>query len=179
MTIASLLTLGEISEIEAKRLEAGPYAEQPPLPEVTHQLIVAYLRAMAQDMSEPLRAAEAGVTLGWLLRGDTPFAESMLAGRRSVHGENEKIMFNLALGACGVPSEAIIEHLARDASDGTEAVAMGAAGALRVLLQDVMQADPIAPFLGRLEARAHTVGDESEAMTELLHFLATRPTGAL
>ena len=177
LTVASLLALGEVAEGEALRLGAGPYARRPPLSAENRELIEGCLEALALDLSAPLRAGEAAVSLGWLRRGDKGFAEALLGARSAVKGESEMVLFDLALGACGVASQAIIERLARDAADGNSTVSMGAAGALRILLEDVADADPLEPFLHRLEARAQGVGEEREALLGLLHFLATRPLG--
>ncbi len=177
MTMASMMVLDHVAEQEMTRLKMGPYSPASALPVETRRRIIDYLTTLADDLSQPLRAGQANLTLGWFVNGDSAHGARVLAQYAEVEGTDAEGIYVLAMGAAGVRSEAIIDTLGRLAAKGDSEMSSTAGASLSMLLTVWHEADPLAPYIDEIVARAAGDGEEASTLFTLLHSIARLPTG--
>ena len=159
--------------------ELGPYLPVPPLSRYVRTKLTILLLDLVNDWTEPERAGHAAVIAGWLSRGQRGLAETVFGLREQAPDDATRGIFDLALGACGVPAAGVQDLLARDAAAGEPELAECAGAALCALLDVAteMVDEALDPHVAAIRARIDVEGPHQAPLRAALHALATLPTG--
>jgi len=175
--IASLHALDEVGESALAEQHGGAYFTMPPFTDEVRGALLKYVLQFAGDLERPQLAGHAAIIAGRLGRGDRGLARALRSVREQATEDQARALYNLALGACGVSTEDIVDLLGRDAASGAPNLSAAAAVALSALFDTRAQAQPLAPLMEQLGARQALEGPQQQPLLDLLHRIATLPLG--
>ncbi len=155
----------------------GPYlASAAPSPATRTRLLNVALGVLQGAEDEHVRG-RAAAAAAWIARGDAGLAVVLRGLREGARGDGRALL-DLALGACGVPSEEVAKGLVDDALGADDSLREAALMGLRVLYDERLVSGPLAERVGGVEELASRDSPDGAQARELLRTLATLPLGS-
>jgi hypothetical protein len=178
VTAAAVALLSQVAAMAHREWELGPFFLMPPLGREVRYELARVLLPVVSQADHPALAVDAAAAVAWLLRGDASLAPALLNLRAFAAEPAHRATLDLALGALGVLSPAVITRLGEDVALGPPELSAAAAVAIRVAVDTYADARHFEPWLATIRARADLEGPQQAPVRELLQQLATLPLDA-
>lgn len=178
LQLATLSLLEPLAQRLHGAAERGPFDDGHALSHRVRMELLEMVLPLVGRLDDPEIAEPAAILSGWLGRGDEDVADTLRLVRDAVDNPAHHGMrgiLDLALGAAGVVSEALVRRVAEDVAHGDPALAASAAAALAVMGTHIDALDPADDLVPIFRARLEYEGPQQAPIRDLLIAMALLP----